>query len=1026
MKPNRMLLTAASAIFSVQVMAGQAVFYVTEDGSAVRDLAVSVDGKKKLVSSSGFVAFDDIEGGKHTVELSKYGEWMGEFDFSTAGSKQNAEIQVEMIAGEAMPEINVYTPGSEEVAVLGQLTGTLQSEETGGPVAGARVSINGTETAVMTDEDGKFSFELPRGEYSLTIKHPNYGERDIKDVRVMGNISTGMNLTMSMSGDGMIEEVVAVGSYIPSTAVAQQRDASGVLDAIGSEQFSRFGDSDAASALKRVTGVTVSGGKYAVVRGLNERYTSVLFNGAMLPSPDSTRRVVPLDIFPSSVISSLNVEKTGSAARPVDSAGATINVISREAPEEFEGKFSLNLEYADGTTGESVRTQKKSGMEILGFADSKRDLTSSAKSLANAARGTALTGSDGASVADLGNWETEDTDIPVSFGMEGSIGNLIGDYDFGRLSYKATARYSNKWDYQETDRANYKAISASEIGEQDEYIESRAINNIDLSGALTLSLMGDAYSATSNTMVLRNTQNEANESVGVRGEDRYFTVERDYNWQERQFVMQQFVGDFQFPETLDANIEWGLTYAKAELDAPDALSYTLRDSVGGISEDNSFNPLADNRSDDLDLLVTSRPQRDFTYLDDDSLDLQLKGDIAAIQDDSYQVRVAAGFETLDRSRTVDAYSFTYQLAGNGFILPSQYRGETDISNIINSSSFADGDFEVRSLTDAEASYDGDWTYSSYFLMPSVELYDIGRLEVGVRYEDSDLSIKTSVDPDTGTRVSAKVEDDDFYPTLSLNITAIENWQFRFAYYESINRPDFREVAPAIFKDTVSGETYEGNPDLEQAYVDNYDLRAEYYFSDAESVSLGLFRKDIDKAIERSGTIVSGSSNDIIYSFQNNGDAYTQGVEFSAAKDFELGAFGLRLSGNASYFETQIDVYNYNGVRVEQRDLQGQPDILGNLQVAVDEYNSGREYTLVINHTGESLYSVSADDSLENEKLLARTVVDFNFKQPFTENLVLKASLDNLLDTEVKQEQGGRMTKRYSPGRAVSLGVSMDF
>ena len=54
MKPNRVLLTAASAIFSAQVMAGQAVFYVTEDGSAVRDLAVAVDGQKKLVSSSGF------------------------------------------------------------------------------------------------------------------------------------------------------------------------------------------------------------------------------------------------------------------------------------------------------------------------------------------------------------------------------------------------------------------------------------------------------------------------------------------------------------------------------------------------------------------------------------------------------------------------------------------------------------------------------------------------------------------------------------------------------------------------------------------------------------------------------------------------------------------------------------------------------------------------------------------------------------------------------------------------------------
>ncbi|MFL0808742.1 MAG: TonB-dependent receptor [Oceanobacter sp.] len=1025
MKPTRVLLTAASTLFVSQVMAGEAVFYITEDGTSMADVAVTVDGTKQLVGKSGFVTFD-INSGTHSVELTQYGEWVGDFEFATQANAENAEIQVEVLGGEALEEVLVYTPGQEEAPALGQISGYLESDETGGAVTGARIAITGTEQAVMTDEEGFFAFELPRGEYDVTIAHPNYGKRDVSGVRVMSNVNTGVNLTMSMSGDGVIEEVVAVGSYIPSTATAQQRDASGVLDAIGSEQFSRFGDSNAASALKRVSGVTIAGGKYAVVRGLNERYTSVLFNGSLLPSPDPTRRVVPLDIFPSGIISSLNVEKTGAANRPADSAGATINVISREAPEEFEGKVSFGIEYADGTTGESFRGQEKTGLEIFGIGDSKRDLGSRGRSLSQASTGTALTGSDGADVADLGQWETSEIDIPVSFSAEANIGDLLAEYDFGTLSYKATARYANKWDFQESDRATYESLNSNTVREQDEWIESRAINNIDLSGAVTLSLVGAEYAVTSNTMILRNTQVDSTESVGVRGEDRYFQIDREHSWEERQFTMQQFVGDFQFPDHMDANVEWGLTYAKAELDSPDNLSYTLRDPSGGIDQDDSFNPMADNRYNDVEILFSSRPQRDFNELDDESFDLQLRGDIAAIEEDDYEVRVAAGIQTMSRERNVKSDSFIYNVAGGGFNVPSKYRDAQDISRVLNNASFAAGDFEVSSVTDPEASYKGEWDYTSYYLTPSVDFYDVVRVEAGLRSEKSEMTVRTSVDPNTGSRVETKVDDDDVYPSLSVNLTAVEDWQFRFSYYESVNRPDFREVAPTIFKDTVSGDTYRGNPNLVEASVDNFDLRAEYYFSDNESVTVGLFRKDIEKAIERDANIVSGSSNSVIYGFDNNGDAYAQGIEITAAKDFDFESLGLRVSGNASIFDTEIEIFNNAGQLDKKRDLQGQPELLANLQVALDEFESGREYTLVINHTGESLYAVSADDSLDDEKRLARTVVDFNFKQPIADQFAVKAELGNLLDSDVEQQQGGNMTRRYSPGRSISVGMSYDF
>ncbi|MCH2040674.1 MAG: TonB-dependent receptor [Saccharospirillaceae bacterium] len=966
------------------------------------------------MGKSGFVSFA-VPAGSHSVELSQYGEFLGEFDFATATADQNAEIQVEMIGGEALPEVNLYTPGQEQAAALGQISGYLESEDTGGAISGARISVTGTEQAVVTDEDGFFSFELPRGEYDLVISDPNYGKRDVSGVRVMSNVNTGVNLNLSLEGEGVIEEVVAVGSYIPSTATAQQRDASAVLDAIGSEQFSRFGDSNAASALKRVTGVTVADGKYAVVRGLNERYTSVLFNGGMVPSPDPTRRVVPLDLFPSGIISSVNVEKTAVANRPTDAAGATIDILTKDAPEEFEGKLSVSLGYTDGTTGESVNAQKTSGNEFLGFGSSDRDLSSSAKNLT----GEAL-GKDGADTLELSQWKTAKKDISPDVGIELSLGDLIAETETGTVAYKVTGRYSNSWEYNETDRANYQAASRTKVQEADEYIQYRLVNLIDLSFGGTLSLVSDNYTINSNTLMLRQTQADNVEEVGVRGEDRDFVIEREYTWQERKFFTQQFVGEHFFDDFYGAELGWGLTLANASMYVPDSRSYRLFDADVNNPIDNSFNPLADDRSATSEIDFSTKPKRDWTDLDDDSVHFRLDGLINLIEESEYQLKLASGLSVLTRERDVESHSFQYD---RETALPEAVRAEQDIANVLTNKNFEAGYFSVRNNSDDNASYTGNWDYSALYLMPTLEWYDVFTVELGVRLEDSKMDIKTAGD----TPTIAKIEDNDVYPSLNSTYSVTEDSQVRFAFSTAVNRPDFREVAPAQFTDSVSGDRYVGNESLTESTVTSLDLRYEYYFSDDESINVAIFRKDFEDAIERTSTVISGSSNDVLYSFDNNGDAYAQGIEFSASKSIDTENIGYRLTGNFAYFDTEIDIFTDSGNFDRSRRMQGQPDMLGNLQVAMDELESGREYTLVVNYTGESLSAVTTSDVLKDEFREPRMVVDANFKQPLLDDqLALKLSLKNITDSEVKETQGGSLTKSYKPGREINLSLSYQF
>lgn len=363
----------SGVLLTSQIAAGEVVFYVTEEGAAVNNVAVTFDGDKQLVGKNGFAVFDS-QGGDHFAEFSQLGAWVGETEFSLSAD-QSAEVQVELIAGEALAEVQAYVPGQEETPALGNISGMVTSAETGGGVVDARISVAGTEVAAATDQDGFFALELPRGSYQLKVAHPEYGNRDIDDVRVISNVASQINLTMSMSGDSVIEEVVAVGSYIPSTATASERDSSAVLDAIGAEQLSRFGDSNAASALKRVAGVSIEGGRYAVVRGLNPRYNTVQLNGGNIPSSDPSRRVAPLDIFPSSVISGLEVQKSRSVDTPSGSTGGAITVNTRKFPADYESKLSLSLGGTFGLTGSNKELGESESGDFFGFGVSSRDMS---------------------------------------------------------------------------------------------------------------------------------------------------------------------------------------------------------------------------------------------------------------------------------------------------------------------------------------------------------------------------------------------------------------------------------------------------------------------------------------------------------------------------------------------------------------------------------------------------------------------------------------------------------------------------
>jgi TonB-dependent receptor len=977
------VLTAGLSV--MQVQAGETVFYVTEDGKPVSDLAITLDGQKKLVRSNGFISFD-IKDGDHQVEFSQLGEWAGDAEFTTS-ENQNAEVQVELVAGEALAEVNVF---AESEMALGTLSGYLMSVETEAGIVGAQVSLS-KELTTMTNQQGYFEFEVPRGAYEVIIDHKEYGQKKIRNLRVLANVATEVSVDLSMSGDGVIEEVVAIGTYVADSVTAQERDSSAVLDSIGSEQFARFGDSNAASALKRVAGVAISDGKYVVVRGLNERHTAVMLNGASLPSPDPSRRVVPLDIFPSSILNGIDVQKNFTADVYADSSGGAVKLATKKFPQEFEGKISTSVGYVDGLTLVNKEVQHSEGLDLLGFgSEGDRALPSNFNSAENSINQFPS------------NFGTQKTTIAPNTSIELSAGNTLVEDDAYSIGYTSSVKYSNEWAKQDR-KSNSYIFEGGKLVSDDDYKEERISNNINLGAAISFGLIAGDHEFSSNSMILRQTLAENSIKKGTGGDQDQQSIGYKLGWYERQFLFQQFTGDHYLADILDTEIKWQGSFSQASLNAPDERSYTFE---------------RDPEENGLYALTWSQTGRVYNELTDSNTDFSTDLSSLMFATDAFEARLKYGASAFSRIRDAEGSRVGYK--GDGGRSATAYAGAfldgSDIDHIIDDAS-SKGDLITENKSAQADDYDATWDLTSYYLSTDLNMADYFNVLIGARSEKSNMTVNT-VATGSSTPIKAIVKDDDIFPSISATLYLHEEVQLRAAYYQTKNRPDFRELASAQYVDPDSGDIYGGNPRLVSAEIDNMDVRAEWYFSDNESMSLAYFTKDFTNPISK--TLRTGGD---VFTFRNGSEGIISGFEFDFRKEIDFTDYSTFIAGNLSLIDSEVEL-EVDTV-VKKQAMQGQADKLANLQLGLDHLETGVEATLVINHQGESLDTV-AQGVLPNVMNEPRTEINFNIKKEIFDDSSMKLKLKNITDEKVQLTQGGKNYRSYHKGLEVSLGFSTNF
>lgn len=243
----------------------------------------------------------------------------------------------------------------------GLISGQIVNKESGEPIDGVAILIEDTNIATVTDAEGRYSLgPIPAGEYNMILIKSGFIEANVTEYQVAGGEVSVFPFALPPRPAEMSDEVYELQDFTVTAEEANdlmmklelRMESDSILEIFSSEDFSKYAASDVGEAIKRVAGITVEGGQFAVIRGLEERYSSTTFNGAPVPSPDPDRQSVPLDLFSSDIVNNIQISKTFEANMPGNSSGGTIGILTNVYPEEFTVKFSSKVGFNDNAQDE--------------------------------------------------------------------------------------------------------------------------------------------------------------------------------------------------------------------------------------------------------------------------------------------------------------------------------------------------------------------------------------------------------------------------------------------------------------------------------------------------------------------------------------------------------------------------------------------------------------------------------------------------------------------------------------------------
>ena len=964
----------------------------------------------------------------------------------------------------------------------GSIRGVVRDKDFDIPLGGASITIVESKVRVTSDAQGNFTFpSVAAGTYTLVFAKDGYERAVRADVLVQEGRLTDVDAALAGEFTDMdefvVQDILQLGGGSEGFLLKQRFESPALLDSIGADLMSRAGAGDAASGLRLVAGASVQNGKFAVIRGLPDRYVSSQMNGVRLPSADQDKRAVELDQFPSAVIESIQVSKSFTPDQQGDASGGAVNVRLKGLPDETGIQLKAQIGTNSQTLGED---------SFLTFDQGRRTI-----------QGENLGHNwDGSYAVDPEHSPT-DYKLSLSGGGKSELSDGVRIGGFASVFYE---RSSSHVDDGRSDSywvenvggpmvpQTFQGISTDDDFKSGLFDYVRSTETVRWGGLGTFGIESENHRVGLTYLYTRTDTDQATLATDTRGKA-YFFPSYDPNdpagtgnhpdelqkapylrtdtleHTERTTETFQFGGRHVLPfegfslgsglRFKKPELSWTLAFSSAALDQPD------KRQLGALWHAASFNPgfppvLPPSTSDPIWLpfkpaanFTIGNAQRIFKTIDEDSRQFAVDAKFPFEQwseKDGY-LKFGLFHDDVDRQFNQDTFS--------NFSDPAlSYVGGWDQpwSEVFPSQNHA------ITASQFDVDYHGEQKLSAYYGM--VDLPLSSRLSVvgGARVESFDIGIVNVPDsaatwfpPGSVDSVQLHPGDadvdfsqSDVLPSIGLTYEATDKLTVRASYSQTVAHQTFKELAPILQQEYLGGPTFIGNPELQMSALQNYDLRVDYTPYEGGLVSGSVFVKKLDQPIE----YVQRVANAFDYtSAVNYPEGTLQGVELEVRQ--ELGRFsdslkGLGVGANATLIDAKVTLPTDEaqdfasplvGAPLRERDMTNAPDHLYNFFVTYDLESTKTQFALFYTLQGDTLVAGATVDSNNLvPSVYAREygTLNLSLSQALSDHVKLQLQAKNLTNPDIEEVYRSRyigddVTKTsYSKGVEFTLGLTASF
>ncbi len=816
-----------------------------------------------------------------------------------------------------------------------------------------------------------------------------------------------------------------------------QRAAPQVVSVLGTAEIARTGEGNIAGALGRVTGLSVVGNGYVYVRGLGDRYSLALLNGSPLPSPEPLKRVVPLDLFPSSIIASSLVQKSYSVNYPGEFGGGVINLTTKSVPSEGFVNIGVGGAWDTETTNQLGYTYYGSSTDWTGFDNGQRDLTNGLKAYFASGERLSAGTIDGVELGKgIVNTRNGLTQRIPNMPANGSLSLSAGQsFDLGgsTLGVIATAGYSNKWITRDITSQTSFADNLDTL--QSDFRRVVTDNRIVANGMLGMALEFGRNKIKWTNLYIRDTQKNTRISLGTANQTAVDLQQQETAWFERQLIDTQLLAELKPMDGLSVDLRGA--FANSQREAPYELGFEyIRTNVASDPLGNLF---VNNLDGNAGQATVS-----FSDLNEDLW----SGGIDVAYKFSPSLTGTIGYAYADYTRNSSRRDFQWRAIN----LPdgvNTFRPDYLLSHAVIEA------FNIQLIDTNEGfpAFLATLKNHAAYAKIDAQLTDTLQLDAGVRFEKGNMRVApTQVFADIPVgEVQTRINKDYWLPAATLTWQMRDDMQVRFNASKTIARPQFRELIYQFYFDPDTNRTFRGNPNLEDSQLTNAEARYEWYFARDQRFSVSGFFKRINKPVE---SFVTVETDNFVTSFANAPSADLYGAEIELQKYFDLSDWGgmwsarrgvvvanytytksklrVREGDTTSYFQAAsnraLDYFD-NGVP-----LTGQSEHIANVQIGLEDTDKLSQQTFLISYASKRVFSrgllnTAQPDVVEDPGLR----IDFVARQGFDlfkKQVELKFEARNITGRrhiEFQQSGANRVeVNSYDVGRTFALSASMTF